>query len=314
MRYTLTVVVAVGIAAIAAASEVRMVENATADHTIVTLSDIAVIEKANAAERERLSNVAVGLMGEDAQSVTIDAPSVRAALSNAGVNLARVTVSGASASRVTKSARTASQASWAPLAIGTYLKGVDPEGAYTVSDIRLDWTPAAGLAPVVVAANPKKMSGLVCFDAADASEASKVIGHVYATVTKSVRMVVARRRISTGQMIAPDDVEARYVTEEEAAGSVESAESAVGRRLLYTLEPGTPILQKYLKNEDTIKRGDEVILSYSNEGLKVTVRTVALQNAGDGDRLRLRRAGGTEEHIGVVTGAGRAVPVTGEEK
>lgn len=304
----------IAIAAVAAASEVRMVEAATADHNVVTLCNVAVIEKANAAERERLSNVAVGLMGEGVESVTIDAQSVRAALSNAGVNLARVTVSGASASRVTRSAVPGAQTAWAPLAIGTYLKGVDPEGSYAVSDVRLDWTPAAGLAPVIVAANAKKMSGLVCFDAADASRPSKVLGHVYATITKSVRMVVARRRISTGRIVAPDDIEARYANEDEASGCVASIESAVGRRLLYTLEPGAPVLQKYLKNEDTIKRGDGVVLTYSSEALTITVRTVALQDAGDGDRLRLRRAGGTEEHIGVVTGAGRAVPVTGEEK
>jgi flagella basal body P-ring formation protein FlgA len=315
VKYAAALVMAIGIAAAtAAACEVKIAETAVTDHNVITLCDVAAITKASAAERERLSSVAVGLMGEGVESVTIDADAVRAALLNASVNLAKVTVSGASASHVTKTAPSGAQTPWAPLAVETYLKGVDPESSYKVSDVRLDWTPAAGLAPVIVAANAKKISGLVRFDAADASNLSKVLGHVYATVTKSVRMVVTRGRIPAGRMIAPDDVEVKYAGEDEAAGCAESVESTVGRRLLYTLEPGSPVLGKYLKNEDTIKRGDQVVLTYASEGLTVTVKTVALQDAGDGDRLRLRRAGGSEEHIGVVVGAGRAVPVTGEQK
>ena len=88
----------------------------------------------------------------------------------------------------------------------------------------------------------------------------------------------------------------------------------MGKRILYTLGEGKAVSVKYLESEQTIKRGDEVMLETTSKGMTVSIKTVAMQNASVGDAIRLRRFGGKGEYVAKVAGPGKATVLTQEDK
>gem|GEM_PF-6682489 len=314
MRFLATAVLTVALAAWASASAtVRMSESAVVGSGKVTLGDVAVVETLSAAERAKMSGVVLAFIPIDAETVRIDANTVRSALSGAGVNLVYVNIEGPSEVAVRRS-DAANTAKTLTGAIEKYVVRYRPKEHVAVTDVALDFTPGDSLEPVVTAARPAELDGRVRFDVADAGQAGETVGHAWATISRTAYVVVARRRVFGGSTLAAQDLELECRPATEAASAMGAIEEAVGRKAVMTLEAGKVITEGVLQNDVVVKRGDEVALEYESPAMTVTVRMVALENAAAGDVARLRRLGQRSEHLGRIVGPGRAVPLTGGEK
>ncbi len=311
MRFLSTaLLVVVTAAAGLAGATVRMSESAVVDGARVTLGDVAVVDTMNAAERARLSGVVVAFLGAGETSTVVDSDAVRQALSGAGVNLAYVNVAGAASVAVSRANGALATATLAKT-LEESLSRLSPEGLFSLSDISMDFPMDGHFSPVVLDARPKDLSGRVRFDLADASAPDEVIGHAFATVTRTRRVVVAKRSIMTGRTLSAADLALETRPVAQCAGGIDSIEDAVGRRTLSTFEPENVLREGLLASDEVVRRGDEVLLEYVSETMTVAVRTKALENAAVGDVARLKRDGDRSEYLGRITGAGRAVPVSG---
>jgi len=288
---------------------VRMTDRAAVAGAKVTLGDVASIETANPDERARLAGVVVAVVTEKEGAVRLDSESVRQALANAGVNVAEVNVCGAASVEVSRA--NAAQSATVVQAVDKYLAALMPHKHFAVSGISFDFTAPADFQPVASDVRPREPVGRVKFDIADARDAQKTIGHVFATVEKTVPVLIARRRISGGTMLSADDVRVEYRAASALQDETLATGDAAGQRLIQTVEAGKVITAKMLQPEDVVRRGDEVILVYRKGGMVVSMKTKALENAAVGDVVRLKRAGERLEHLGKVDGAGRAVPIGG---
>lgn len=311
MRVISAAVIALALAGAASgAATVRMADNATVTTAKVTLADVAVIETANAAERAKMAGVVVAFVGEAEGVVKVDGSTVRQALTGAGVNAAGVRICGAASALVTRldGKRRESEAL---AAVEKYIAATAPKDHFTISQVDVEFS-APCAKPVVMAAQPKELSGRVRFDIADAANPDKAAGSVFASVEKSVPVVVARKRVSAGSQIGAADVEVEYRAPSEALEAAGAGE-VIGRKAARTVEPGTAVTQKALRDEVAVKRGDQLVLEYDTGGMLVTMKMRALENASVGDVVRLRREGEKSEMLGKIAGPGRAVPVFGAD-
>lgn len=312
MRLIATAVIALTLAAAASgAATVRMADSATVTTAKVTLADVAVIETANAAERARMAGVVVAFVGEAEGVVKVDGSTVRQALTGAGVNAAGVRICGAAEAMVTR-VDGKRQNSAALAAVEKYLAARAPKEHFTVSQVDVTFTGQCAK-PVIIGAQPKEMSGRVKFEVADASDPSKAVGTVLATVEKSVPVLVVRKRVPAGSEIRDEDVEVEYKAASGADESSVTTGEVVGRKTARTLPAGAAVTQSALRDEVVVKRGDQVALEYETGGMMITMKMRALENAGLGDVARLRREGEKTEMLGKIAGPGRAVPVFGAD-
>jgi flagella basal body P-ring formation protein FlgA len=313
MRAILATAAVLALAAMAAGSAtVRMSETATIDSSKVTLGDVAAIETLNAAERSKMAGVVVAYMAKSEEEKRVDGETVRAALSGAGVNVGEVNICGAAATKVSRTA--ASAGTKLMSAVDRYLAAAAPKKHFAVTDVTFDFTPGLEFEPTVTAAHPQELSGRVRLDVAGAGDASTVVGHIYATLSKTTPVVVAKRRLFGGQVVAAEDLKTEYRSEAEAAGALGDAGEAAGKRLSATLEAGRPVMAAGLQSNDAVKRGDTVVIEYEKGALAISIRAAALENGSVGDVIRLKRPGERTEHTARIVAPGRAVPATGGEK
>jgi len=289
---------------------VELRESAAVQGPRVTLSDVAKMRHAGESA-EALGRAELAFIPEGESETTVGPDSVRRALRAAGLSPAHILVKGASKCRVTREAAGTTEAGRLAGALESFLEARTGERGFSVSDIRLDFDVENVARPVVVAARPKALSGRIRFDVAQAGSPGRVLGHAFATVTRRVEALVAVRRVPRGHTIGPADVAVCAVEADRAEGCVREVSAAVGRRAVVALEPGTCVSRSFLEKEDLIKRGDSVELEVGSKGLKVTLKTEALESGTAGELLRLRRAGSRREYIARVLGPGRAAPVDG---
>ena len=312
MRLTAAIVMLLAAAgAVRGSAVVTMSDAAAVSCARVTLSDVATVDAPSPAERSRLSSVVVAYLSCETDEVLVDSETVRGALSGVGVNLAEVSICGAATSKVT---RADNSRSLLVGAIERYVSSRFPKDSPGISGIVFDFKPVAGLSPVVTSAEPSSLEGRVRFAIADVREDSKTVGHVWADVARKVPVVVARRRVSAGRVIEFGDVAVEHRDASEGAAGVASLAEAVGRRVVSTIEPGSVLSGDSLISLDVVKRGDEVALEYTRDGLVISMRLRALENAAVGDVVRLKRQGERGEHLGRITGPGMAVPALGGDE
>lgn len=291
---------------------VRIAGEAACDAARITVGDVAVIDTPNAAERARLAGVVVAYAPAGESSTQVSSDDVREALRGAGINVAALTISGASVSHVRRAAHAGAREAAAEslreaaAAVEAWLAASDESARYAVTDVAADYPAGAGPRPVIVAMRAARGSSVARFDVASAAEPAKVIGAIRANVTKTVPAVVTRRRIIGGHVIRPEDVEVKYVGEGEG---VRDLADVVGRRARFTIPAAKAVEGKELQNQEVVHRGDEVMLAVEGAGMTVTVKTTALESAAQDDVVRLRRAGDRKEFLARVTGAGRATPI-----
>ena len=313
MRAILAAGAVLALAAMAAGSAtVRMSETATTNSSKVTLGDVAAIETLNAAERSKMACVVVAYMARSEEEKRVDGETIRAALSGAGVNVGEVNICGAAATKVSRAATSAGTKLMS--AVDRYLAAAEPKKHFAATDVTFDFTPGAELEPTVTAAHPQDLSGRVRLDVADAADATKVVGHIYATLSKTTPVVVTKRRLFRGQVVAAEDLKTEYRGEAEAAGAVSDAGEAAGKRLGATLEAGRPVMQAGLESNYAVKRGDTVVIEYEKGALAISIKAAALENGAIGDVIRLKRQGERGEHAARIVAPGKAVRSTGGEK
>ncbi len=320
MRLFVTAVVVTALATAAGATTVRIRESVKVPSARVTLGDIAVIETTGAADRTKLAQLVVARIPTGRSSMDIRSEAVSDALEAAGLNLTRICIAGAVTSHASLT-RNICNTTTVMAAARRYLAAIAPDTRYVLSEFELDFKPAGDLVPVVTALRPRAQAGPARFDVADARDPSKVIGHIFATLSKLTKVVKTTRAVSGGHILAPDDVESVYVSAGRTKGCFDSPSQVIGERAVRTLGEGETLRAGCIRGEDVIKRGDPVRLEVTIGRMKVSMKTEALERGTVGDIVRLREmpAAGAghakrrrlREYIAKVTGPGRAVPFDG---
>ncbi|MCD6405440.1 MAG: flagellar basal body P-ring formation protein FlgA [Planctomycetes bacterium] len=320
MRLFVTAMVLGALATAAGAATVRLRQSAEVASARVTLGDIAVIETTDAAQRMELAQLVVACIPTGRSSMDVRSEAVSDALEAAGLNLARVRIAGAVKSRASLAEDICNDAA-VMAGARRHLAAIAPGVRYMLSGFELDFKPAENLVPVVTALRPRLAAGPVRFDVADACDPSKVVGHIFATLSRLTKVVKTTRAVSGGHILTPGDVETVFVSEGEIRGCFESLSQVVGGRVLWALGEGETLRAGCIRGEDVVKRGDPVRLEVTVGQMQVCMKTEALEHGTVGDIVRLREmpaAGRSRaarrrlrEYIAKVTGPGRAVPFDG---
>ncbi len=311
MRLLAAILTALIMTAPAHAALVRVSDAACVTSPKVTLADVASIETAVDSERASLSAVVVAWLPRGESSAEVTADAVRSSLSGAGFNLARITISGASSSCVTLADPAAAPEARLRAAIMARLQSADPAARFSLTGLSADFDLSELASPVVLSVRPALAAGPVRFDLADAANPSRIVGHAFATLSRSATVVVAARRILAGHRISPADLRLENLPLSGASGCILDLSDVVGRRCFSTVAVGRPILQSALEAPEAVKRGDVINFAVSGKGLSVSLKTIALEAGAVGDVIRLKRPKGRVEYLAKITGPARAVPLEG---
>lgn len=112
---------------------------------------------------------------------------------------------------------------------------------------------------------------------------------------------IAARPLSAGTVLTNADIAAaEHDITRPGYGAIPSREQLVGRSLIRAFAPGQPILQSALKPAPIIANGDTVQLVAQGDGFSVNSTGVALSQAEEGQRVRVKSASGK-----IVTGIAR---------
>jgi hypothetical protein len=132
-----------------------------------------------------------------------------------------------------------------------------------------------------------------------------------ATPIENLELLQQRMEAAAGTALRPLDPRLRLVRCPESLAITTGPHSVIA----YCAELGWRVhavplspLDQYVRGP-IVRRGDPVTLRIPGRGFAVVLRTVALEDAAIGARVRLRRTTGpTTPLIGIVTAAGEAQP------
>jgi flagella basal body P-ring formation protein FlgA len=98
----------------------------------------------------------------------------------------------------------------------------------------------------------------------------------------------AARPLKRGDIIRPDDIEAREIEITDPSRTyVFEASQAVGKRLVTHLSMGEPLDQSCLDKPLLVRRGKTVTIVYRMPGIKLTAKGKAKEEGGYGDWIRI---------------------------
>ncbi|MDD3124608.1 MAG: flagellar basal body P-ring formation chaperone FlgA [Candidatus Kapabacteria bacterium] len=117
----------------------------------------------------------------------------------------------------------------------------------------------------------------------------------------------AVENIARGDVIAAEDVilERKEITIYKN-NEIPSPDEIIGMRAAQNLSRGAIVLRSNLQNESAVNRGDIVNIVSASGAVKVSMKGVALQSAGEGEKIRVKKlndtAGGKKVLEGFVYG------------
>lgn len=128
-------------------------------------------------------------------------------------------------------------------------------------------------------------------------------------VTAWGRAVVAAAPLAAGTVLSPQDLrEGEIELTRESAGVTRDAQALAGRTLMRPVQPGQAVRADMVRATTVVQAGDPVRLRIAGAGFTVTSSGQAMNNAADGQTVRVRTELGK-----VLTGVareGRQVDVT----
>jgi flagella basal body P-ring formation protein FlgA len=124
-------------------------------------------------------------------------------------------------------------------------------------------------------------------------------------LTQSLRVPVLTRPLRPGELVAATAVTWAAVPERQVpANAVRELTGLVGFSARRALPAGVPVLVSDLRPAKLVAKGQVVTLMFSQPGLHLTARGVALQDGADGDTIRVANERSRTTLDGVVTSTG----------
>lgn len=121
---------------------------------------------------------------------------------------------------------------------------------------------------------------LIAFTASSSVEAA-------AADTKTLyEVIISSRPIERDHVITLEDVKSRSVSRLDPR-AVTDINAVLGKSLKRTIGKNTTIKRDYLKKGPSVKRGDEITIVARSNGLRVTARGRARENADIGEMIEL---------------------------
>ena len=128
---------------------------------------------------------------------------------------------------------------------------------------------------------------------------------VTADIARFGRIVVARRSVARGEVLAADDLDVdRRDLSALPRDLVTEPADAAGKIARTALLPYAPIRNDQLTVPPTVHRGDAVLLVAERGGLRITAPGEVKEDAGRGERVRIVNRASHKELIGRVRDAG----------
>lgn len=125
-------------------------------------------------------------------------------------------------------------------------------------------------------------------------------------VLRQVALPVLARRLDRDETIGEDDIRWLEVRDRRVpANAVVDAAALVGRVGRRPLRAGVPILASDVRRPVLVARGSLVTMVLEAASLSLTARGRALEDAGDGDAVRVSNLQSGQIVVGTVTGVGR---------
>jgi flagella basal body P-ring formation protein FlgA len=346
-RQTITLVAAVVLLMIsppqvfAQRCEIRLHESAVLAAGGVSLSDIAELAVDNADMKERLHNLVVAQLSQDASDLSVGSFEITRALARAGINPAAVDIYGASSCRLNLKAvqPSVSVEEPTPAVAVSPSRSADANGPSLTQELTatvaraLDLPPAKLVAdwfcndPEVLAqaSEPNRYEiiprstislGRVQFELRDrrnpkdrapassssrSSTAIRVSGNVQYLCTS----VVAARPLQNGDIIQAADIKLlpRRVSSFADMGLTDD-KGVIGQEVLHSIPVHAPILPAMIKRLQLIKRKDHVELCYRSGPVQVRLRGEALGEGAYGDSISVRNLMTNTILRGQITGPG----------
>lgn len=269
---------------------------------VVHLADIAVIECTDADLVEQLGGLEVGTLPVTGRSSTITPGYVRLKIRQLMLESRRFQFAGAQLCTVTRPEQLfpGSEIEKAALdAVRASQKDLDVLSNYTPLDQHLP------LGKVEVHPQAPRL-----FSSMSGSIPVQVLvdGKPRATVTVSFRLVkkspvvVALRDIPTGTVLASEDIEVQDRAAVGGAFQVSALDQALGRQVVVPIKSGSTLTASMLKSATIVKRGARVKLICRGAGFTVTAVGEALQDAANGQLIRVRNLSSRLEITGTAIG------------
>lgn len=309
-KHGMSLLVAVaGIVAVATAAESPRLDvqsEATVAGDTIVLRDIATLQGTAA---EALGDVVVGRSANAGESRTFDGGYVLGALRRAGLDPAVVTYAIPPMIRVRRPGQSLDAIALRPV-IERWLDTTLGAGARD-AELRSVELSSPVLVPLgawdarVVTAPRDSVSGTVRLQLEiSAGERAPRMVWVTADVARWVPVVVARRALERGEIIAPSDVELdRRELSTLPRDISTSLDDVVGAAVRQAVVPFSPLRRDQLASVPVVRRGDAVQIVAQHGGLRLTAAGEVRQDGGRGDQVRvINRASQRELLARVVNG------------
>jgi flagella basal body P-ring formation protein FlgA len=124
----------------------------------------------------------------------------------------------------------------------------------------------------------------------------------------NVDVALPKRDITRGEQIRAEDltVEPRWLLPSQA-NAMTGLVQAVGRIADDRLKAGEPVLERHVKHEQVIKRGDRVMVRCLVGGVVISLEAEARSEGAAGETVELRKLGERDTFMATATGPGAAV-------
>ncbi|MDR8394232.1 flagellar basal body P-ring formation chaperone FlgA [Aliifodinibius sp. S!AR15-10] len=122
------------------------------------------------------------------------------------------------------------------------------------------------------------------------------------------KLPVTSRRITSGEVIAREDLHVQWTRISKNSGTLISDMSRIeGKTLRRTLLAGRPVQQVDIGTEYLVKAGDMVILLFEKRGIRVRLTGKARQNGARNDEIRIYSEETRKKYLGKVIRPGVAI-------
>jgi flagellar basal body P-ring formation protein FlgA len=116
----------------------------------------------------------------------------------------------------------------------------------------------------------------------------------------------AAKKINPGQVLGRDDV--HRVTEQNSnlpTDVLTSAEDAVGKKAVRSIQPGQPITARMVEDLPAVKKGSRVLVKARNDLISVTTHGKVLEDGRLGEEVRVLNMSSGKEIFATVKGPGQ---------
>jgi flagella basal body P-ring formation protein FlgA len=284
-----------------APGRITVVDEVAVDDDVVRLADIARLEGPAA---EKLGDLVIGRAPSPGRVRVVPGAGILATLRRSGVDLARVRYVIPQAVRVRRPGQEIAVATMRAI-VDEYLGEAFSQGDRRVTLRRVD-VPG----PIRIPVGPYLTRVAPDGGAPSAGRTRLVVeilqhDQVVATVPVTAEVavleevVVARRGIGRGAVIAPDDVvrERRNVSS-LPRGTLTRLEDAVGMEASVPIAALTPLNPEQLVPPAVVRRGDVVLLIAETAGVRITTTGEVRQDAARGEQVRVLNMSSQTEVVG----------------